>query len=448
MIDGLAVRPALFSTLIVIGCAVDTGGSDGSFADDESEETEDGNDDGESTGTSGPKFDVPDGNDDGGPDDPCACGASGWSHLWLAQPSEGAVSKIDTKTMQEQARYYTRPDHAGSPSRTSVSLSGRAVAVANRHGGVVKIWGRESLCEDTNGTPGIQTSHGPDDTLEWGEEECVAWYTAFEDYTTQRPVAWAKAEFDEDACDYDQEQVWTAGCGGGPFLGRGGTDGTMVHLLDGETGEVDQSLHMPDYSCEVFGPYGAAVDPDGDLWLTRSDYPWFLAHVDAESFDYEVITNDNGGVLNYGITIDTAGRVWVSGSHPMDGGASVYDPEAGTWTKVTGPTFSSDGGITQGPEGRIWVGYNRWEGDADGGAVWIDPDSGAVGGHVSFGGGIAKGIAFDRDGYLWTQMAGNSAIRLDVDTLEQETFIGSGQYYTYSDMTGSALANTSCEPEG
>ena len=61
-------------------------------------------------------------------------GDSEFSYLWAANSDQGTISKIDTKTVTEVGRYIVRPDSAGSPSRTSVSLSGN-VAVANRSGG-------------------------------------------------------------------------------------------------------------------------------------------------------------------------------------------------------------------------------------------------------------------------------------------------------------------------
>src|SRR5688572_1625164 len=55
-----------------------------------------------------------------------------YSYIWIANSSEGTVSKIDTVSLVEVGRYRTHPDF-GDPSRTSVSLNGD-VAVANRNG--------------------------------------------------------------------------------------------------------------------------------------------------------------------------------------------------------------------------------------------------------------------------------------------------------------------------
>lgn len=68
-----------------------------------------------------------------------------FSFLWAANSSQGTISKIDTTTVQEVGRFRVRPDGAGSPSRTSVSLSGH-VAVASRSGGVTKFYATADFC--------------------------------------------------------------------------------------------------------------------------------------------------------------------------------------------------------------------------------------------------------------------------------------------------------------
>ena len=93
--------------------------------------------------------------------------------------------------MTEVGRFITREDMAGDPSRTSVSSTGD-VAVANRNSGVSKFYADPENCQDTNGTPGIQTSDS-NAYLTWDQEECRAWYQPF-NYYTQRPVAWVPGD--------------------------------------------------------------------------------------------------------------------------------------------------------------------------------------------------------------------------------------------------------------
>src|SRR5690606_2977024 len=123
---------------------------DGAADDDPGDGDGDGDDPG--NGEGGVKWDtiaVP----DAGP--PCGAGWGSeleFSYLWAANSSQGTISKIDTKTVTETGRYMVRPDSAGSPSRTSVSLTGH-VAVANRNGGVTKIYADEKYCKESNGIP-------------------------------------------------------------------------------------------------------------------------------------------------------------------------------------------------------------------------------------------------------------------------------------------------------
>lgn len=117
------------------------------------------------------------------------------------------VSKLDTRMMTEVGRYYTRPDQQGSPSRTSVSIDGKAVVVANRHGGITKIWSRPEYCTNKNGNGKIDTSTGKNNVLPFNDDKCIAWYTAFPNATTQRPVAWTSGIYNEQNCEYEDQQI-------------------------------------------------------------------------------------------------------------------------------------------------------------------------------------------------------------------------------------------------
>src|SRR5690349_5086458 len=76
------------------------------------------------------------------PEESCECGFDDWSYLFVSNSTEATLSKINTRTLTEEGRYRTRPDGSGNPSRTSVSIDGKAVVVANRMGGVTKFWSR------------------------------------------------------------------------------------------------------------------------------------------------------------------------------------------------------------------------------------------------------------------------------------------------------------------
>ena len=380
----------------------------------------------------GPIFDV--GAIGDTPEESCECGFDDWSYLFVSNSTEATLSKINTRTLTEEGRYRTRPDGSGNPSRTSVSIDGKAVVVANRMGGVTKYWSRPELCNDSNANGMIDTSSGPGDVKAFADEECVAWHTPFPAATTQRPVAWTSGDWNEGACEYTDQKVWTAAANGTPGATWpcDGAPGSTVYLLNGDTGAIEQTVDMPDVSCGgTFGPYGGAVDFNNDLWM----YVWSaftIVHVDFETLEYDTI---QGG--SYGITVDNEGRVWV------DSG-SRYDPVTMTWAQkipANGLPGSGGSGVAVDGMGRVWTA-------TQGGVGWIDAETMMVGDTVPLPeAGLYRGMAVDIDGYVWAVMlGGTTAHRIDPTTYEIETVNGLTSPYTYSDMSGGQLSNVVCNP--
>jgi hypothetical protein len=371
----------------------------------------------------------------------CDCGmASEFSYIWVANSPEGTVSKIDTTTVQEVARYRTRGDAMGNPSRTSVSISGRAVAIANRHGGLVKIWSNQSDCDpNKNGMPGLQTSSGAGDVLAWDQDDCVAWYTDFPDWTTQRPVAWAPGQFNDGTCSWSNEQVWTAGCANGFQPGFG--DGfSRVALVDGDTGAVIEKFELNGYPCNGFGPYGGAVDSTGNLWLTLNNGA--LAFIDRQTLTHTV-HDKPADVQSYGMTVDDKGRPWVT-SYSATTGVARYDPLTKTWTSTGAVVGYGQSGITQGKDGRMWIaGFFN----GSGGVAGFDPETLALVETIpSTCNG--KGVSVDGKGFLWCA-GGSVAARIDLAAKTETAYNGLNGAYTYSDMTGFGVANAvGCQPAG
>ena len=370
----------------------------------------------------------------------CDCGeASTYSYIWIANSPESTVTKINTETMEEEGRYLTRADAAGNPSRTSVSISGRAVAVANRHGGVVKVWANEADCIESNGMPGIQTSDGAGNVLTWGEDECVHWYRDFPGYTVQRPIAWAPGEFNESTCQWENELIWTAGCGNGGSPGFGGETTTHVHLLDGETGLDVMTVDLPDYTCTGFGPYGGAVDSHGNFWMQHNNNQ--LAVVYRDDFSHQV-WEKAPDVSPYGLTVDSQGRPWVTSYSGI--GAARFDPVTETWEVVNDPIVVGNGqsGIAQASDGKIWMGVSGP------GVASIDPETLQIIDHFVVPGVQGKGISVDAAGFVW-RAGGSTASRIDPADGTATHYMGLNGAYTYSDMTGLGVANASgCSPAG
>ncbi len=374
----------------------------------------------------------------------CECGqASSFSYIFIANSPQSTVSKIDTLSVTEVGRYLTRADAAGNPSRTSVSISGRAVAVANRHGGLIKIFANEDDCIDSNGNGTIDTSSGAGDVRAWDQDECVHWYHDFPGWTVQRPVAWAPGVFDAAQCRWHDEAVWTAGCGGGFQPGFGGDSTTHVHLIDGETGLDLQVVDLTDYSCQGFGPYGGAVDSEGNFWLLQNN--GFLARVDRDDFTHQVWPK-SANTAPYGLTVDASGRPWVT-SYSNAAGAARFDPLTETWAEALDPVLINNGqsGIAQGADGRIWMGVNTGGGL---GIASMDPETLLVLDTFPVPGVQGKGISVDGEGYVW-RAGGSTATKIDPDDGSSSAYVGLTSAYTYSDMTGFGVANASgCNPAG
>jgi streptogramin lyase len=398
-----------------------SGSADGPGSGEASMTAADGNDGNDGNDGGEPKFDV--GSPDGGP--ACGGGMGGdgtLSYIWIANSSQGTVSKIDTESMIEEGRYIVRPDSAGSPSRTSVSLSGD-VGVANRIGGVTKIYGNVADCQESNGIPAIQTSSGGADVLAWGQEECVAWYTPLA-YSSNRPMAWAQGVMNTATCRYEDEKLWTAGANGA------GT--TQVLLLDGETGVVEQTVNIPEVQSSI-GIYGGAVDGDGNFWGSETGGTR-LIRVDRQNFTYQTWAGPGG----YGIAVDSVGRPWFCAG----GGASRFDPVLQTWQTLPSPGGNAWGGCMTDGDSTLW--HCR---QMDSMLVGIDTETLTVTQQIQLP-AYAHGISIDFHGNVWAVgFVSNQAFRVDPVTGTIDTFSDLVGAYTYSDMTGFALS-TAGTPSG
>ena len=356
--------------------------------------------------------------------------------IWIANTGEGTVSKVDTRTRTEVARYRTGPlgGAADDPSRTSVNGLGD-VYVGNRQGrSVTKISVLGADCPDTNGDGMITTSSGPTDVLPWGQDDCVLWNTSVPDGGIIRAVA-AQDTFGPDG------ELFTA-------VWIGGWEG-VVWKLDGETGGIVVRTASPTNN------YGFALDGDGNLWISgRSARA--LGRIDTrrciDTASCEVpicdATGDDcikqaipvpGSHNPYGITVDPMQRVWMC-SH---GSASVlrFDPAAAgeRWTETN--VGVNCHGIAADAAGWIWA-----AGWSDG-VVRLTADDPASYLIVPGTGGFnSKGMAVDFDGYVWSINQGSSdatVIEPGPTLADADVFTGVVPHgtlrYTYSDMTGTQL---------
>ncbi len=328
-----------------------------------------------------------------------------FSYIWVSNSPEGTLSKINTRTLAEEARYQTRPDTAGSPSRTSVNLNGD-VAVANRTGGITLFRARMADCIDP-----LNTSSGADDVKAW-PDGCMGWHTPF-DYSTQRPVAWTEGEYSEQTCRYENTKLWTAGA-------ATSTSNIEILLLDGETGALEATVPTTQ-TANTYGMYGGAVDDEGNFWGSMLSGT-MLFKVDLDDMSLQQWPAPSG----YGIALDTQGRPWTCQNQ-----LARFNPGTETWDTSSFATMG--GGCMVDANDTLWVGASNNR------LLGVDVDTMAIEHEFELP-GYAKGVSIDFDGNIWAVSLGTQAWRVDTTDGSFETFTGLTNPYTYSDMTGFALA--------
>ena len=349
-----------------------------------------------------------------------------FSYIWIANSSQGTISKIDTTTGVELGRYVTRPDGSGNPSRTSVNRFGD-VAVANRSGGITKVYADPEDCLESNGTPGIQTSTGPDDVLPWGEDECVAWYTEIA-HNNNRPVAWTNGTLNEETCEYEGVDVYTA------YFDNGVAGTIEIARLDGTTGLVTDTIPMPETPLKSHGFYGAAVDGQDRAWFSQLQGGQ-LVRVNADmTVDTWDVEDTHEG---YGITVTQDGYVWICGRD-----THRFDPVTETWAQaqaVDPGAYVHTGGCMGDGNGVLYRG-------AHSNVLGIDTDT--LDTVVTLPAGQPGddhiwGVAVDFDGFVWAiPRNAEHAYKMDPSVPADPivmTVEGLQDCYTYSDMTGFSL---------
>ncbi len=391
----------------------------------------------------GEKFDVGGGEATAGGGD-CPGGMGGmpgdeYSLIWIANSPEGTVSKIDTRTGTELARYWSGPAQGtDDPSRTSVNLAGD-VAVANRGSGVMKIAGHEESCVDRNGNGTIETSTGPNDVLPYGTDECVLWYQELpgdgDNRHGPRPTAW-DAGTNSNPCDLTDERLWVGWCDAGSDTGMfrrlAGNDGVILDEVEIDAWNVYSSQSN-------YGPYGGAVNANGDLWITGLFGP--LARIDGTTLDVQVWELPPGAEP-YGLALDAEGHPWTAG---WEGIVLHFDPDSETFDEidVSGRRMR---GLQIDRNGQAWIAANN-----PCGAIQIDVASLSIVSDTIALPGCAGpvGVSIDIDGNVWLpDREADLAFKLNPLDYTSTTTPGLVAPYTYSDMTGAGLGLVVNPPQG
>ena len=336
--------------------------------------------------------------------------------IWIANSGEHTISKLDTDTGKEVARFHTCVD----PSRTSVDLYSDVWVACRGDGGVAKIVAYEKNCVDKNNDGIVQTSKdnngdgkiSGNEMLPKGSDECVKFIT-YPGGSCQR------------AAGVDSENnAWI-----------GEWNGSTLRRLNAADGAVMQSFGI---GCN---PYGLVIDGDGIIWVSGRGCDK-LVRADPATGNYQHISPPTGNL--YGITVDMNGRIWLG--HHSNGSMSRYDPKNGQWSNI-----SSGGGCPRGvaasAEGFAFYGLGC---GGDHHVMKVDINTMAAQ-KIDIGccDKQTVGVAMDSSGFLWAvNRNGNSATKIDATTNQVIGTYPVGSYpYTYSDMTGYAAKNYTA-PQG
>jgi len=349
------------------------------------------------------------------------------SFIWISSFNLNELSKIDTLTMTELARYKTGPGNQ-NPSRTAVSADGRFVVVNNRDSGrSTMVAANEADCVDKNGNGQIDTSQNKNNILAFGADECVRWSVvlpfAGNHQSGPRGVTWTPGEWSYEECKYVEPKVWVG------YLAAG----NVAHFarIDGETGVVEETLLAPNWLGQSgYGPYGAALDPQFRPWFSSLRSEFIRVNTDQDPITLTRITPP-ANVQSYGFTIDRDGDAWFGG---WNGPVTVYDQKDQTFTTIP-DTSGAHRGVAA-DENFVWAAHNSP-------CQLIQVDRKArtlIAKHVTNPCSTAIGLSIDVEKKVWLVDQGGFAWKFAPDNVPGMMKVDVlGSHYVYSDMTGGQL---------
>ncbi|MFK7984583.1 MAG: MopE-related protein [Sandaracinaceae bacterium] len=346
--------------------------------------------------------------------------------LWVSNALDGTVSRIDTESGVEVARY---PSGGAEPSRVAVDFLGDAWVVNREFEGVssvVRIASTPDRCVDRDGD-GLETSDGPETVL--ADDECVVLRAEVGDVgELARAIA------------IDGDTGLDGVSGGDPWIGL--HDGEAVIELDGVTGEVKTRVETPG-----FAPYAATFDRWGTLWMIERD--GHLARIDTRAVPpaVEVIEVPYACFLLYGLAADEEGRLLMTGF----GCDRIYRYEPGLERWGTLSSFGAPRAATF-DQGQFWMAHTSGEASE----VGIDPLR--VRQSLSTAAALTPvetiGVALDPAGHVWTVSSRStdsdrgvaSQVEPETGAVVSQVEVGRGPH-VQGDLIGNRVAIRS-EPDG
>ena len=356
-----------------------------------------------------------------------------YPYIWVPNSTEGSVSRWNTRTGRELARYWVGTD----PSRTAVDLFGNAWVGHRGDGKATHLFSNEVDCIDRNGDGVIQTSRdlNGDGVITFGElivppggnpllDECV--HCQVQAGSTNDLIRGLAIDRNNHA-----------------WLGT--WNGKDVAEVDPDTCTVIRRVPT-NFQGGSIPIYGLAIGGDGLLWSSSFTAGCTVAIDTALGV---AVRRACSPATLYGIAIDGKSRPWF-GNYSK--GIVSYDPPTNTWTTYDAPTgVSTTTGLVVDSDDTVYVaGYSS---DTIGRFV---PSTGTWTNFKTASGlpsGIAgqtapRGVTIDQDGDIWAICLGGSGLmefskegvaKGSYDIVRHDDPDSGAGPYSYSDNTGFQL---------
>ena len=216
----------------------------------------------------------------------------------------------------------------------------------------------------------------------------------------------------------------------------------MFNRIDGDTGEIVAEVRVPWVDLGDYGPYGGAIDLDGNFWAVgKVRAP--LVKIDRGALTYELYEHPTMNETFYGIAIAADNAPWISG---RNGELWRFDPITTEWEAMPNPGPAGLRGLALDRDGYAWVAGN----DACALVQFDTVTRTVVDGAIPLPGCLDPvGVSVDFEGFVWVpDYEADLAYKVDPHTYDVVTVPGLRGPYTYSDMTGGGLRLVTFPPEG
>lgn len=364
--------------------------------------------------------------------------------LWVANAGEDTLSKIDTNTGKELARYRTwfgpsgQPGYAphlnnpwggAAPSRSAVDINGHAY-ILNRHfdgrpAVLIKVLAEGYVDRNANGS--MDTSSDADNNGTIGASEIMN-------------LADSNGNGIIDASEIKDERIaWAVRVGANDGVGRAlciGTDGNLwvglynarqFYKVSSANGSILSGPHPVGWT-----PYGCLVDGNGILWSASLGTQ--IGRLDTNNPASTAVFTD-GQSSNYGIALGN-GKVYLSSQNSW--GFREFNPATNSFSTPNGSKNFTSYGIGVDGAGNIWASIA-----SPGGMRKYDAAGNQLCTGATQSSAETRGMIVDADNNVWQiNRTTNSVSKYKgTDCSPLGVFPVGNMPYTYSDATGFAARN-------